>query len=160
MRREGGFTLIESMVTLVVISAGLLALGSFTIGVLRSDATARARIVATHVAEQMLEEWSATGDLDTTFGFSVPAAPTNSSSTNTQTGSYPASDINITYALTASVTRMVADLPNGVRNGTGTPTSAMLDGATTTPVEKKVTVSWTRDGRTHSVYLTHVTVMQ
>lgn len=56
-RNEGGFTLIEALVTLVIISVSLLALGAFTLTVLSTDNTARHRTVATHLAEQELERW-------------------------------------------------------------------------------------------------------
>ncbi len=54
---EGGFTLVEALVTLVIISVSLLALGAFTLTVLATDNTARHRTVATHLAEQELERW-------------------------------------------------------------------------------------------------------
>lgn len=59
VRQDGGFTLIELMVALVIISVSLLALGAFTLAVLSSDNEARQRTVATHIAEQELEKWFA-----------------------------------------------------------------------------------------------------
>lgn len=56
-KRSAGFTLIELMVALVVISVSLLALGAFTLAVLSSDNVARQRTVATQLAEQELEKW-------------------------------------------------------------------------------------------------------
>jgi prepilin-type N-terminal cleavage/methylation domain-containing protein len=57
---ENGFTLIEAMVAMVISAVVLLALGLFTITVMRSDNTAKQRTVATHVAEQQLEQWYST----------------------------------------------------------------------------------------------------
>jgi prepilin-type N-terminal cleavage/methylation domain-containing protein len=57
---ENGFTLIEAMVAMVISAVILLALGLFTITVMRSDNTAKQRTVATHVAEQQLEQWYST----------------------------------------------------------------------------------------------------
>ena len=164
MKSEQGFTLIEAMITLVIISVGLLALGSLTVSVMRSDANAKARTMATHLAEQMLEEWSATGAL-ATFGVVMPATPTDVATMNTSAAAlYTSTDINVTYTLTASVSRMVADIPGGTSNSTvppgpsGAATAGMLNSDATTPVEKKVTVSWSNGGQTYTVYLTHATV--
>ncbi len=148
MKREAGFTLIEGMIALIVISIGLLALGSFTISVLRADANARARILATHIAEQMLEEWAATSDL-ATYGLSAPSAGSS------VTGTYTPADINVTYTLTAEASSMIAPIPDGA----GSVNNQALTG-TPTPIEKKVTIAWDNGGVTYSIYLTHATVKQ
>lgn len=67
-QRQGGFTLIETLVAMLIISFSLLALGAFTIAVLSSDSVAIQRNVATHIAEEYMEDWAAT---DT-----APANPT------------------------------------------------------------------------------------
>jgi len=54
---EKGFTLIEVMVAMVIMAVTLLALGAFTLTVLNADNIARQRTVATHLAEQELENW-------------------------------------------------------------------------------------------------------
>jgi len=61
MKTNRGFTLVELLVALVIISVGLLALGAFTIGVLKSDKVAQQRTVAVHLAEQELEKWYQSG---------------------------------------------------------------------------------------------------
>jgi len=154
MRPEAGFTIIEGMIAMVVISIGLLALGSFTLSVLSADSLARERIVATHIAEQMLEEWAATNDL-ASFGTTPPSVPTTSGTTNSTTVGYTPSTVNVQYTLTVSVARMVAPLPDGL----GGVSDGVLTG-TPTPVEKKVAVSWTHKGNPYTVYLTHVTIKQ
>jgi prepilin-type N-terminal cleavage/methylation domain-containing protein len=58
--KENGFTLIEAMVAMVISAVILLAMGIFTVAVMRSDNTAKQRTVATHVAEQQLEQWFST----------------------------------------------------------------------------------------------------
>ena len=55
--KEGGFTLIEALVATVIISVSLLAMGAFTLAVMRSDNTAKQRTVGMHVAEKALEQW-------------------------------------------------------------------------------------------------------
>ena len=149
MRREGGFTLIEGMISLIIISIGLLALGSFTVSVLRADANARARTLATHIAEQMIEEWSASGSLTAYGNLAIPAAG------GSETSTYTSTDINVTYTLTAEASSMRAPISNGTSN----PPMTDLTG-TPTPIEKKVIVAWTNGGNPYSVYLTHATVKQ
>lgn len=62
-----GFTLIETLVALLIISISLLALGAFTIAVLSSDNVAVQRSIAVHLAEKKLEQWNAANaPLDTT----------------------------------------------------------------------------------------------
>ena len=58
--RQSGFTLIEAMVAMVISAVILLAMGIFTVAVMRSDNTAKQRTVAVHVAEQQLEQWYST----------------------------------------------------------------------------------------------------
>lgn len=60
--REQGFTLIEAMVAMVIASVVLLAMGLFTLSVLRSDNLAKQQTVATHVAQQYLEQWYSTNN--------------------------------------------------------------------------------------------------
>ncbi len=63
--RQSGFTLIEAMVAMVISAVILLAMGIFTVAVMRSDNTAKQRTVAVHVAEQQLEQWYSTNTTPT-----------------------------------------------------------------------------------------------
>jgi len=114
--KQRGFTLIEALVTLVIISVSLLALGAFTIQVLSTDNTARHRTVATHLAEQELEKW---------FQSDVAPAPA--------TGSWPNTVNNTVYSLQDS------------GGSTGIWTSA-LNGAGYNGEMRAVTVYWTDRG--------------
>ena len=149
---EAGFTLIESMIALVVISVGLFAIGSFTISALSADALARERIMANHVASLLLEEWAQTGDV-ASFGITAPSAPSTASGVNSTSASYTPGQLSVQYTITVSTSRMLAPLPDG----SGGVTTDMLTG-TPTPIEKKVVVAWTHKGRTYSTYLTHSTL--
>ena len=52
-----GFTLIETMVTLLIVSVGMLALGSFYVALIGSESDAQKRLAAVHMAEQLIEDW-------------------------------------------------------------------------------------------------------
>jgi len=56
-KQEKGFTLIESLVALVIISVSLLALGAFTITVLSTDNVTVQRHIATNIGVENLEAW-------------------------------------------------------------------------------------------------------
>lgn len=60
-KREKGFTLVETLVAMVIVSVTLLAMGLLTTSVMRSDTTAKQRTVAMQVAEQALETWYSGG---------------------------------------------------------------------------------------------------
>jgi prepilin-type N-terminal cleavage/methylation domain-containing protein len=101
---EDGFTLIEAMVAMVVISVSLLAMGAFTLAVMRSDNTAQQRTVGMHVAEQALEQWysdnvmpSATTTVSvnhTTYQFeSFDTPPVSGVSSANLSGAGPAADV-------------------------------------------------------------------
>ena len=55
-----GFTLIETMVTLLIVSVGMLALGAFYIALIGSESDAQKRLAAVHMAEQLIEDWQKT----------------------------------------------------------------------------------------------------
>ena len=60
-----GFTLIETMVTLLIVSVGMLALGSFYVTLIGSESDAQKRLAAVHMAEQLIEDWQKTDVLPT-----------------------------------------------------------------------------------------------
>jgi prepilin-type N-terminal cleavage/methylation domain-containing protein len=55
--RQRGFTLIETMVTLLIVSVGMLALGAFYMALIGSESDAQKRLAAVHMAEQLIEDW-------------------------------------------------------------------------------------------------------
>jgi len=129
METERGFTLIEIMVAMLIASVTLLALGAFTIAVLSQDNVARQRVVATHLGEQMVDEWMGTTQLPNP-PFVVqpvpgtPAVVVQAASPNT---------LNTAYTLSATVNTLA------------------LNGG---PQELAVTVSWTNKGINHQIILT------
>ncbi|PHQ91690.1 MAG: prepilin-type cleavage/methylation domain-containing protein, partial [Sulfurimonas sp.] len=48
MINSKGFSLIEVMVTMLIVSVGMLALGSFYLSAIQSEGRAQERVVATH----------------------------------------------------------------------------------------------------------------
>ncbi|MDQ6990528.1 MAG: type II secretion system protein [Mariprofundaceae bacterium] len=55
-----GFTLVEILVALVIVSVGMLALGSFYTSMISQEGIAQERIIAVHMAEQLIEDWQNT----------------------------------------------------------------------------------------------------
>ncbi len=53
---EGGFGLIEVLITLIVLAVGLVALAKFQGTAIESGSLAKARTVATHLAQQKLDD--------------------------------------------------------------------------------------------------------
>lgn len=170
---ETGFTLIEILIALVIVSVGILALGNFGVASMSSGQTSRERLTAVHLAEQIIESWQSTDvlpTLDTTYcqsasawssstATSVAPCPTTDTITTSTASCSPLSGAKISYAITTKESR-VCGAPAAGGNAMaffGT-TSAM--GSTIAnanpPKTKVVTVSWTRRGVTRSVYLTHL----
>lgn len=102
--KENGFTLIEAMVAMVISAVILLAMGMFTLSVMRSDNTAKQRTVATHVAEQQLEQW---------FSSNIVPAQTTTVTVN-----------NTTYQLQSFDATPISGVSNVQMTGTGTNTWA------------------------------------
>jgi prepilin-type N-terminal cleavage/methylation domain-containing protein len=155
---SAGFSLIEIMVALVIVSVAILSLGSFAISIIDNGQQSRERLSAVHLAEQVLEFWqqdtndympAIASDCVLTTGTYVPAPSVSATCT-------PASGVSIAYTVAASVGQTNGPLPSNLAAFQPF-TSA---GLTLTPMIKLVTVSWQHKGAAHSVYLTHLTVMQ
>ncbi|MES0371425.1 MAG: prepilin-type N-terminal cleavage/methylation domain-containing protein [Mariprofundaceae bacterium] len=95
-RPEKGFTLIETLVALLIISISLLALGAFTIQVLSTDSVAIQRTVATQFGERILETWTSTG--------TTPGNPTTDTRNNVDYSLVPSTS---TTGIPAGVNRVV-----------------------------------------------------
>jgi len=189
IRNKQGFTLIEILVTLVIVSVAVLSLGGFTLSMVASGQVSRERLTAVHIAEQVLEFWqhdpadrppsiaTATCELSqraanpTSYPVIVNCAP------NVGAGN--------SYKIKMSATPAQAPLPTDpnlnaylnwpTKNPNGTnqkilnnPSSPnqgsfgirpMINYSLTgspSPMVKAVTISWSHKGKTHSVYLTHL----
>lgn len=102
--KQEGFTLIEALVATVIISVSLLAMGAFTLAVMRSDNTAKQRTVGMHVAQQALEQWYSSNTAPsptatvvvnhTTYRFeSFDTPPVSGVNSSTLAGAGPAADV-------------------------------------------------------------------
>ena len=150
-----GFTLIEILITLVIVSVGVLALGNFTISMIGNGQLARERLTAVHLAEQVIEFWQqdgndylpaiASSDCSMTTATAAPKYPVKAICT-------PSSGSGISYTIVANHTQASGPLP-GTTVSTGKFTS---QSNVNTPFTKAVTVSWTHRGNTHSTHLTHM----
>jgi len=174
-----GFTLIETMVTLVILAVGLLALGVFYISVIDSQQVAQERLRAVHLAEQVMENWQYDANdyvpnISSGCVLSVPSSAP----------AYPASvscaysSLSVTYAIWSDTFQAQAPLPTNPNSGgaplvspnTGTFSirnmqKVIVDTPTThnsvTPMLKVVKVSWSHKGKAQQpVVLTHISRLQ
>jgi len=153
-RAAAGFTLIEILVTLVIVSVAVLALGKFTVSMVGSGQVSRDRLAAVHMAEQVLEYWQH----DTTDYAPVVSAADCSLSAAASAPAYPVSVI-CTLASGASSFTIVNDQVQAtgpLASDLSTFQNFTKQGYNNTPQTKVVTVSWSHRGKTHSIYLTHL----
>lgn len=152
-----GFTLVEILVTLVIVSVAILSLGGFAISIIDNGQQSRERLSAVHLAEQVLEFWQQDADdylpaiasnCALTTATSAPTYPASATCT-------PASGESIAYTVAASVVQASGPLPSNLAGFENFGSA----GLTLTPMIKLVTVSWQHRDTTHSIYLTHLTVM-
>jgi prepilin-type N-terminal cleavage/methylation domain-containing protein len=158
-RSESGFTLIEVLVTLVIVAVAVLSLGSFTISTVKSGQTSHARLAAVHLAEQVLEFWQhdandfapviATADCTLSAANAQPQYPVTVTCT-------PASGGSAAFTVVTDQAPATGPLPgnlNAFQNFT-------KQGYANTPQTKVVTVSWSSQGKTRSVFLTHMSAVK
>jgi len=150
-----GFTLIEILVTLVIVSVAVLSLGSFTVSMVGSGQVSQQRLAAVHMAEQALEYWQhdsndyaptvSSTDCSMSAAASAPAYPVSVTCT-------PSSGASSSFTIISDQAQATGPLASNL--------SAFQNfskqGYNNTPQTKVVTVSWTHRGKTHAVYLTHL----
>jgi len=150
-----GFTLIEILVTLIIVSVAVLSLGNFTLSMVGSGQVSRQRLAAVHLAEQVLEYWQ-----QSTKDYAPTISGTDCSMS--ATSSAPAYPVSVTCRPTVGVSTPFT-IVNNQTQATG-PLPGNLtafqnftkQGNNNTPQTKVITVSWTHRGKTHSIYLTHL----
>lgn len=129
--RTSGFTLIEVMVSLVVLSVGLLGIGKLVLFSARANDSAYLRGQATELAYEILDNMRANRQIAVTQGYdstlaNVPANPGSCIATACTTAVMGA------YDLYTWKTRLAAALPSGKG-------SVLTQG---TPATATITVQW------------------
>lgn len=131
-RRNGGFTLVEAMVALIVLSVGLLGIAALYVETLRANRTSLHRTEAVNLATDIADRMRSNrlpADAYNCNGACDPAAP-------------PASANAIAIAdLTDWVTQVQAQLPGGTADLTYTAATA------TTPAAYVVAIGWNEVGQ-------------
>jgi len=153
-----GFTLIEVLIALVIVSVAVLSLGNFTILTMGSGQVSRERITAVHLAEQVLEFWQndandyAPAIASDCVSSTVGAAPSYPLSVDCT----PTSGIGISYTVQVSQVQVTGPLSNDLaafQNFT-------KQGYNNTPQTKLVTVTWLNKNKSYSIYLTHLSMVK
>jgi len=149
------------MVTLIIVSIGLLAVDSFALSAMDGGETSRERLTAVHLAEQVIEDWQHDANDQ------PQAIACASSSVMPVVGSTvsctPSAGVAIPYAIKLAVAPATAPLPPGAPGNSGASIAfgPLTWQGTATPAKqvnvKVVNVTWTHKGKSHTVYLTHIT---
>jgi len=160
-RRTRGFSLIEVLVAVVILSVGLLALASLQSHLVRGSSASRSQSIATGIAQQTMERLrgftTKTGGSGSYASIATSVSPTSVTSFNGQS-------LANTYSVSTSVQRYRFNSdPNGDGDTSdGAFVSVVNDssvGVSTIPEFKRVTVSvsWTNEsGDSNSVAVSDV----
>ena len=161
-----GFSLIEVMVTLVIVSVGMLALGSFYVTSVTTEGASQQRLAAIHMAEKIIEDWQNT-NIAPTPDCKVGGVAAGTLALGTATTScVPNDGIPVFFNILIEETDAKAPIPNGhLLSTAGAGGAPMLGSLLTDPTDnssnhvkvRKVRVSWTVKGQTRKVLLTHIT---
>jgi len=156
-----GFTLIEILVALVIVSVAVLSLGGFTLSMMGSSQVSRERLTAVHLAEQVLEYWQHnTGDYAPVIN--ADCALTEATSLqNYPVTCTPVAGVSIAYTIQAAKAPVTGPLPASSTSFAAFNDPGLNSVYTNNPPKvKAVTVSWSNHGKVHSVYLTHLSKVQ
>jgi len=176
---QHGFTLIETLITLVILSVGILALSSFYMTVMDKQQIAQERLVAIHLAEQVMEYWQQdtkdylpviSGQCFLTTRTSQPAYPLTVACTP------PA--LAASFTIWSNASQAQAPLPTNPNNG-GNPLVSPNAGSfsirnmkpviintptthnSVIPMLKVVRISWSHKGKARpAIVLTHISSLQ
>jgi len=156
MHTSAGFTIIEILVTLTIVSVAVLALGGFGLSSMGSGQISRERLTAVHLAEQVLEHWQHdtndraplvnAGTCALTDATAAPSYPVTTTCT-------PSTGVGIAFTIVVNETQASGPLWNNLSTyqSLTTPT-----GYLNSPMTRLVTVTWSNKGVSRSIYLTHI----
>jgi len=154
--KQTGFTLIEVLVALIIVSVAVLSLGSFTISTVSTGQVSRERLSAVHLAEQVLEFWQHDANDNAPVIGNGCALTTGAPNMPINVTCTPTTGIGISYTVQAAEVQVSGPLPASL--------SAFQNfakqGYNNTPQTKLVTVSWSNKGKSHSIYLTHLSMVK
>ena len=151
-----GFTLIEVLVALVIVSVAVLSLGSFTISTMSTGQVSRERLSAVHLAEQVLEFWQHdANDNAPVIGVGC-ALSTGAPNMPISVTCTPTTGIGISYTIQATQVQVSGPMPASLSSFQ----NFTKQGYNNTPQTKLVTVSWSNKGKSHSIYLTHLSMVK
>lgn len=156
-RRQNGFSLIEVMIAIVVLSFGLLALAALQAGLFRAGAEAKARANATAVAQQVVEDAKTFAYLSPPGGYTgatYQSLDTAASSTTVGGVPYTVCRRVVRYIYDSATTRFVPFNTVSTTACSGSAAGAVNAGVPEFK-EVRVAVTWSGDaGQTKSVELT------
>jgi type IV pilus assembly protein PilV len=136
-RRQGGFSLVEALVALVVLSVGMLGIAALYVESLRSGRTALLRTQAVTLAADMADRIRANRSGGIAYEAIVTSANTNAACAPLGAGCTPAALASHDKAV------WLGAIEFALPGGTGT---IDFDG-TTTPATYTITISWTEAGQ-------------
>ncbi len=143
--------MVEVMVAVTIVTVGVLALQAFYTGILRSEQLSQDRIIAVHMAEQIIEEWQQSNILPKVNCTTNPKTPLTLA---TATLCTPSNSTGTVFSITP--TSVTAQAPFAKAAGQVV-WGNMVAMAGITPKIRTVTVSWDYKGQPKSIMLTHLT---
>jgi len=161
-----GFTLVEILITLLIVSVGMLALGSFFASSIKQESLAQERIAAVHMAEQIIEDWQRTNTLPTPDCTVAGVAATALVVGTAINGCVANSGVPVSFSIVINETAATAPLPSAHPNGpaaagvllSGINPNAPFNVIAGSPsvMVRIVSVSWQQGGNPYNVFLTHI----
>jgi len=156
---QRGFTLIEILIVLLMTAVALMALGTFSVAMMDSGTKSRERLLAVHLAEQVIEEWQVDKVNDFPPVVSATCAVTAGTSSTLPAPQACTPGAQTQFTVTMGRTQAQAPLPTNPNNNGSNSGSFSIRPmiGSPTPYVKVVTVSWVHKGSSFSIYLTHLT---
>ncbi|MDX8380887.1 MAG: type II secretion system protein [Ghiorsea sp.] len=166
IKENEGFSLIEMMVTMLIVSVGMLALGSFYFSSMSAERVAQERVASVHLAEQIIENWQKDNinpipDCQVAGVAAVALVP----NAPIVTGCVPNNGIPVPFDILITELDASAPIPNTHLlhpTGAGAPVMGNLlivptNAASAHVKIRTVKVAWTVKGKARDVMLTHIT---